>query len=615
MVKDKSFGKKFIFADILAAVLIGIMCLVNFNKGIDITDTGYNLSVFTNVDTLDGMWYMSTYCSTWLGHLFSLLPFGDTMIGMNVYTATLQMAAAISAYLLFARVVKMPKFVAFLSQLIAVGMCWSPNAAVYHYLSYLSITLATVFIYMAATTSKRSFYVIAGIIIGIGVGARFPNITYVALIAAVWGFGIITKRNIKDVAVDTGACVAGFAGAVLAWLISIAATRSIPEYFTGILELFDMSGDASAYSGSSMIFGLIHSYTDRAVPIAILCGCILVSFAVGFAINHIGNKDVSHANAGDTPQTDDDRALHANASDTKRKLSFFGYDFKELAVLAIASGIGVLYLYLLAHKGYLSFDYTGYWSIYVLGVVVTFVTIVACVIGIFAKFSAEDKLLMMLALITIGVVPLGSNNLVYVNFNDMFITMPVLCLFLFRMWPTKNLRPIAQTVLTVIAGLLFQAFLFGTSFVFRDGKEMPMDTLVSGNRVLEGMYTTADNAARLGELTGAWNGKAADDVKLLTFGDVAGLVYYLDAKPAISSTWPSLDSFAYAKFEADLSGLSDYPAVALDKATYENVTSENFDDSALGRKQKLLSQYINDGKYEILYTCDEYTVLMPGNGE
>lgn len=58
------------------------------NKGLDLWDTGYNLANFQWMGTehMDNMWLFSTYLSNAVGHIFSLLPGGKTLLGMNIYT-------------------------------------------------------------------------------------------------------------------------------------------------------------------------------------------------------------------------------------------------------------------------------------------------------------------------------------------------------------------------------------------------------------------------------------------------------------------------------------------------------------------------------------------------
>ena len=56
--------------------------------GMDLWDIGYNYANFRymGLEHMDSMWLFSTYLSTATGHALSLLPWGNTLLGMNLYT-------------------------------------------------------------------------------------------------------------------------------------------------------------------------------------------------------------------------------------------------------------------------------------------------------------------------------------------------------------------------------------------------------------------------------------------------------------------------------------------------------------------------------------------------
>ena len=56
--------------------------------GGDLWDVGYNYGnfMYPQLGRMGKTWYFSTYFASKLGHLLTLLPYGNTWIGMNVYT-------------------------------------------------------------------------------------------------------------------------------------------------------------------------------------------------------------------------------------------------------------------------------------------------------------------------------------------------------------------------------------------------------------------------------------------------------------------------------------------------------------------------------------------------
>ena len=57
--------------DILFPIVLAVFALMNINKGITVTDTGYNYGNFVFVSSLDDMWKFSTYLANVIGSFFT----------------------------------------------------------------------------------------------------------------------------------------------------------------------------------------------------------------------------------------------------------------------------------------------------------------------------------------------------------------------------------------------------------------------------------------------------------------------------------------------------------------------------------------------------------------
>ena len=111
--------------------------LRHIRVGVEWWDTGYNYGNFTYMDRMDPMWLLSTYLGNALGRLFTLLPGGSTMLGLNVYTGLVVSLLALGGYFFFIRKAGLPRTVVFWGELLAVSFCWCPTALLYNYLTYL----------------------------------------------------------------------------------------------------------------------------------------------------------------------------------------------------------------------------------------------------------------------------------------------------------------------------------------------------------------------------------------------------------------------------------------------------------------------------------------------
>ena len=247
--------------------------------------------------------------------------------------------------------------------------------------------------------------------------------------------------------------------------------------------------------------------------------------------------------------------------------------------------------------------------------------------------SAAHRLMALIILLTILVLPFGSNNNIYPVINCLFIIAPWTLTQLYSMAAgclagglpsgktvflsadrkesfemgdvgryrtlTRFLRLPPAAVLSCL--ILVQALGTGTSYVFGDAPRseltgvFPEDpalgcvTTPERARLLEDLYQTAYRWRELtpartaaDELMGSRSGSgeavaaqtaasqptaatqattasqptaASQPAEILIYGDLPGLSYYLQLPPAISSTWPNLESYPAAEFTAQLEKL------------------------------------------------------------
>ena len=165
----------------LPVLILLLYPLRNIRTGIDLMDAGYSLGNFRFFGTMNQMWKLATYLANITGVALSRLPFGDTWIGMNVYTSLLVGITAACTYCILRKCMGHP-FLLWLGEMLALSLCWAPTTILYHYLGYIALTVAALLLYRALTTYNNRCYVIAGIVLGLAVGVRMPNITYAALI-------------------------------------------------------------------------------------------------------------------------------------------------------------------------------------------------------------------------------------------------------------------------------------------------------------------------------------------------------------------------------------------------------------------------------------------------
>ena len=123
-------------------LILFLFPFMNVNAGIDLTDTGYSLANYVFFRTSEGSFMaennfiLNTYLSNVVGYILTGFPTltGAKMLGMKIYTTLIVSLMALIGYRFF--ITKMPAWIAFISQLVAIGLCWCPTVILYNYLTY-----------------------------------------------------------------------------------------------------------------------------------------------------------------------------------------------------------------------------------------------------------------------------------------------------------------------------------------------------------------------------------------------------------------------------------------------------------------------------------------------
>lgn len=554
------------------------------NQGIDVTDTGYHFSNFKYMSEMDPMWIFSTYLASVLGHLFTCLPGGDTLLGIGIYTTMIPAILGVVTFLFFTKVVRTTAWAAFLGVLLSLSLCWCPATCLYNYLTYLLFTVGAMLLYMGLTKEEKKYLVLAGICLGANVLVRFPNLAEAALILAVWFTCFIKKEAVSEYFKKTGYCLLGYLLGIGAVLLQICVQYGLGEYVNGIIRLLGMTSDAQDYTLYSMVFNLINAYLMQAKWMLILIACVGLGI-LGFSV--FPKKCI--------------------------KIKMTGYTICCVILMRWFYGQGVF------RTEYEAYDAVLYWNVLLLMAAL----ILACILVCYPKAEAKDKILSAIVIIYIGIIPLGSNNNVYANLNCMFLVLPYLLHHLYRLarlQQEKLLRvKYPLLIMSCVCMLLFtwQSLNFGNRFVFRD--QTPRNTEVTSIDALYGMKTNPDNAAALQELGAYAQAAELKGKKVLLFGDLPALSAYLEM-PFVLSPWPDLASYSNVTFETELAVVleqidTDRPVIILgsdfnDFLTYkmEDADKQKQYETRYGLKMGLIADMIETYGYQNTFCNDKFVV-------
>lgn len=577
--------------DIIVMLILLCYPLRKATLGLDLMDAGYALGNYRFFDTMNETWKLATYLANVLGVLFMKLPFGDTWVGMNVYTSLLIGMTAAASYLFLKKQNIGKRWLLFLGEMVALSLCWAPSVILYHYLSYIFMTAAVMLLYAALTKEKKAYLVIAGIILGAAVAVRMPNITYMALIIPVWFYAWLKRKETAGTWLlrligQTGYCILGYVIGLGIPIGYICIRYGIEAYPAMIASYFGMTDTATDYKPVSMITAMFDDYMAYGVWLVLfviyaIAGLILVQIVKG------------------------------RLEKTKKVIFITGM----LVLLRLCYG-----------RGMFDFNYTSYFSMYKWLTVFLLLSIALSVWLLCSKRAEkEHKLWAVFLLVIIFVTPLGGNNGLYYTINNLFLAAPVTMALLRHYLFTKNIFKEKENgvmmqfvcksmVIFVCACTAVQSMLFGIGFVFHDAAQDGngyIKAQIEGSLSTKGLCTTVDKKDELNRLGGYLAENHLLDEEVILYGEIPAISYIYDLQPAVYTTWADLASNPLERLEEELASRKlreKEPLVIVSKEASERM--ESAIECAKDKKLDAILQFMTEMGYEKTYTSSQFCVYM-----
>ncbi|MCR5235132.1 MAG: hypothetical protein K6E53_14675 [Lachnospiraceae bacterium] len=575
--------------------------------GLDLWDSGYNCVNYVNFgpQQVTPKLFFSTYLSDLLGHLFTLLPYGDTYIGMRILCGLVIVTNVFISGMFCIRKLNLKGWMVVAGEVLAVSICYSPSVILYNHLSFLFFNISLILIYLALTEKKSTYLVTAGFVLGMNVFVRFSNVPQVMLILAVWYASLLNKEKIADAVNKTILCIAGFISSVIVMLLLIGNKYGVDAYTDGIRELFSMTEEAAEYSPVSMVIRMFDSYIRGARRLADILLFSVMAFAVSFIVILIHQKKEK-----------------GNADNT----------YRTICLISVISGVCLCVFFII--RMLMQFDFHHYITILLTVAMYLDVLLLICFRQLVKKDTVyEERIMSAIMILYMITLSVGSNTTISPVMNSMFIAAPYL---IYGIWEIADMKPasaiglIRESIETdriskgklfagtavIVSLIAFTAFFiqciaFGASYCYQEAENGSGGSCsVNNNRVLTGIHMDDERAKQLQGLSDYINGNDLHGKGVIIYGYAPALAYYLDLKPAIAS-WPDLDSYNLSEMEEDVLALKERigageeacPIVILDNVNLEEQIMNN------PQKWKIIENMLDEYGYDTGYDDGRFVVM------
>lgn len=585
--KDSRFYR--ICCSYIFPLILLLYPLRHIHWGLDLWDTGYNYANFRymGLEHMDSMWLFSTYLANAVGHFFTLLPGGHTLLFMNLYTGLFTSLLALLAYWFLTRRAKLPAGVVFVGEFAAISLCFCPTALLYNYVTYALFLAGVLFLYEGLSQDKNRYLVLAGVMLGSNVFVRFSNLPEAAMIVGVWAYGVICRKKWQKVLKETGFCMLGYIGAVLCFMGFFALRYGLSSYVEGIRRLFAMTETATDYKASSMLYRIFSEYIENfywvnrilffAVPGIIVCMILPKSFKW---VKRIACAVFAAAAA----------VWLYTRKDAQGNSSFCDLRFDEYSSMQKPA---TLFLIL---------------------------TLVVCLVRVFGKKTEKkEKLLAGLIFLSVLLTSIGSNNGLFTSFNNLFLAAPYVLWNIYRLcrskkeWKIPLILPMKVLAIMFTAIFLFQSIGFGTRFVFAEATGVKSTAAaVENNAVLKGIRMSEEKARLLSEISAYVSENKLTGREVILYGYIPSLSFYLEM-PSAFNPWSDLASYSAASMAAAMENVrvelkedKETPIVILSRDCVTDVEEEGIVTG--DAKLELIIQFIEDYHYKETFSNEKFVL-------
>jgi hypothetical protein len=454
-------------------------------QGLDFTDQGYLLTgyrcFFRHPEVTEDsghMWLVNFVGASW-DALFG----GLGVLGMRALWALCMSVCVLLAFRL-TRALTSERAAAL--AVLAVSLFLSDRHATwfsYNALSTLLFTASGVCLVQGIVQQSSRWLFAAGVLLGLGPFARFPNLLGWSAICAIGLAAQLDPERRRRLPRDVGLVLLGIACALAAMLLLIYARGDAALYFRGLRSLFEPSMQGAGYALPSLLDQFL-----RDQGLALLWGLGACVGALGLA-----------------------RALRSVPSS---------------AGWVLLSVAGALAVFVLTHKSESwrwAVTGTSYW-------------LLAAVASGLWRRSVELRVAALVALILVLVAPLGSNLGIKNAHMGLWLALPLVLVLIHSL--ASNWLWGQGAKLAVLGGVVLcaEGVHRAATYTYRDSRRSELRSSIDHPQ-LRGQFTSPERAKSVGQVLGALEQRVAPGDYLLAYEGTPLLQYLTRTRPYLNRPW------------------------------------------------------------------------------
>ncbi len=453
------------------------------------------------------------------------------------------------------------------------------NISPYTYINYYILTtffylLGLLFLYKGLTANKLFFLMIAGLVLGLNIFVRLPNILGISLLFIIIYYELAAE---KFTFAQTGKKIIIF---LLGYLLAIASIlllmNMIGHYDLYIENIKYLLSNGAGHSSS----GIIRMFKDEhyeATKYGLFLFLILFSILVGGRY----------------------------WADKKPK---------KYIILLLSLLLAFLIIYL--SEAGTAYDYRVYAGI--VGLILSSLLWIA-----YKKFKASPRFstIAIASFLIMELIPLGSNAYKYQIVFGMYLAIPVITVYLYSLDKINflyfNISKESIQALRSIISLTIIVFSLIVSIYYRgNGNEIRWKMIYSMDHPrLRGIFMTKEFARTINELTAAMNKYQKNFTYSLIYEEISTVAYLSDLQPYIYETYPLWMGVDELKRSLELaSSQKSLPLVVRAiRLTYCRGWPNCNEPVNPGYKKtrSILESFLKKNHYQIVWKNDDFEILVP----